>query len=283
MPNKVGQGFFINLATTGAVAAREKNRFLPVHHGEIIENVAACLELGVQMFHLHARDAQGFHTCDPEPYGRLIEDIRRLPGGEDAVLCVTTSGRQQPDFAFRSRVLDLDGDMKPDMASLTTSSLNLFRAPNVNSPEVIRLLAERMAARLIRPELEIFDIGGAHYARLMAQEGVLKPPFYANVLLGNTAGAHATPVDLAAVLAAIPGDCVTAIAGLGHFQLSANVLGLVFTDGVRVGLEDNIWYDTRKTILASNISLVRRILRLADELDRPLMTRRSLRSILRLD
>jgi len=281
--NKVGQDFIINLASTGAVAVQKRNNHVPLHHSEIIDNVAACLEFGVQMFHLHARDAQGFHTSDPEPYGRLIEDIRLLPGGNDAVLCVTTSGRGQPDFAFRSRVLDLDGDMKPDMASLTTSSLNLFHFANVNAPDVIRRLAERMADRRIRPELEIFDIGGAHYASLLAREGVLKPPFYANVLLGNMASAHAAPLDLAAVLTAIPEGCITALAGLGHFQLSANVLGLVFTDGVRVGLEDNIWYNTKKTILASNVSLVQRIVRLANELDRPLMSRPSLRSILRLD
>lgn len=259
----------INLACTGVIPTRQMSPHVPLQHDEIVADVAACLELGVQMFHLHARDQHGVQVGDPEPYGRLIESIRRLPGGREAVLCVTTSGRKQADLESRARVLDLDGDMKPDMASLTLSSLNFVQSASVNAPDTIRKLAARMQERGIRPELEIFDIGMANFAGVLKSEGLISGTLYANVLLGNIAGAQSRPLDLAATLAGIPDGTVVSLAGIGRFQLQANLLGLIYADGVRVGLEDNLWYDTGRRQPASNRSLVERILRLAGEMERP--------------
>lgn len=267
----------INLACTGVIPTRAMSPHVPLQHDEIVADVASGLEQGVQMFHLHARDADGQQVSDPEPYGRLIEAIRQLPGGREAILCVTTSGRKQADFESRARVLDLDGDMKPDMASLTLSSLNFVQSASVNAPDTIRRLAARMQERGIRPELEIFDIGMANFARVLQREGLLNGPLYANVLLGNIAGAQASALDLAAIQAAIPERAIVALAGIGRTQLAANLLGLLYGDGVRTGLEDNLWYDHARTVPASNHSLVSRIKRLAGELGRPLADRRQLR------
>jgi 3-keto-5-aminohexanoate cleavage enzyme len=272
----------INLACTGVIPTRAMSPHVPLQHDEIVADVAAGLEQGVQMFHLHARDADGQQVSDPEPYGRLIETVRRLSGGREAILCVTTSGRKQADFESRARVLDLDGDMKPDMASLTLSSLNFVQSASINAPDTIRRLAARMQERGIRPELEIFDIGMANFARVLRREGLLTGPLYANVLLGNIAGAQASALDLAAIQAAIPEGTITALAGIGRHQLGASLLGLLYGDGVRTGLEDNLWYDHERTVPASNRSLVSRIKRLADELGRPLAGRPQLRTRLGL-
>ncbi len=95
------------------------NSHVPLHYEEILADVAQALALGVQMVHLHARDNAGIQTADPAPYGRLVEAIRALPGGRELIVGVTTSGRQDAGFESRSRVLELDGLARPDMASLT--------------------------------------------------------------------------------------------------------------------------------------------------------------------
>ena len=267
----------INLAPTGMVPTRAMSPHVPLSHQEIVEDVARCLELGVQMVHLHARDAQGVQTGDPEPYGRLIEAIRKLPGGREALLCVTTSGRLDPGFEARARVLELDGDMKPDMASLTLSSLNFAQSSAVNAPDTIRQLAQRMQLRGIAPELEIFDLGMANFVRVLVKEGLVQAPLYVNVLLGNIAGAQADPLHLAAILAALPPECVVSVAGLGRSQLAANSLGLVLADGVRTGLEDNLWFDHARQVPACNAALVERLLRIAGDLERAPLTRTELR------
>ena len=45
-----------------------------------------------------------------------------------------------------------------------------------------------------------------------------------------------------------------------------NIMGIVAGGGVRVGLEDNIWFDTERTRLASNRDLVDRIVTMARSL-----------------
>jgi uncharacterized protein (DUF849 family) len=234
------------------------------------------------MVHLHARDEGGVQTGDPLAYGRLIEAIRKLPGGREAVLCVTTSGRQAADFESRARVLDLVGEARPDMASLTLSSLNFTQSASLSSPDTIRRLAARMQEKGIRPELEVFDLGMANFVRVLLREGLITSPLYVNVLLGNIAGAQADALHLAAILAALPDGCVVSVAGIGRAQLTANGLGLLLADGVRVGLEDNLWLDTSREQAASNPALVGRVLRLAKELERPLASRIEVRKRLGL-
>ena len=269
---QTGQPLIINLACTGVIPTRQMSAHVPLSHDEIVADVASCMALGVQMVHLHARDEQGVQTGDPEPYGRLIESIRSLPGGRDLVLGVTTSGRAKADFESRSRVLELEGAAKPDMASLTLSSLNFVQSASVNAPDTIRRLAQRMQARGIKPELEVFDIGMANFARVLQAEGLVQAPLYVNVLLGNIAGAQANMLQLAAILAALPQDCIVSVAGLGKYQLGANGMGLLFADGVRVGLEDNIWFDQGRQRPASNPDLVKRVIEQGLGFERSLMS-----------
>lgn len=268
---RIGQPLIINLACTGVIPTRAMSPHVPLTHDEIIADVARALEQGVQIVHLHARDEQGVQTGDPEPYGRLVSAIRALPGGRDMIVGITTSGRLDNRFEARSRVLDLDGDAKPDMASLTLSSLNFAQSASVNDPATIRALAARMAERGIKPELEVFDIGMANIVRVLWQEGLIKSPLYVNVLLGNIAGAQPDLIQLGAILAALPPDCIVSVAGLGRFQQAANGLGILFADGVRVGLEDNIWFDHSRMMQASNSMLVQRIIDQATLFERPLM------------
>jgi 3-keto-5-aminohexanoate cleavage enzyme len=282
MSMKIGEPLIINLAPTGTVPTKSMTPMVPVTHDEIVDNIAQCMELGVQIVHLHARDENERHTCDPEPYGRLIESLRKLPDGEKLVICVTTTGRHDSDFESRSRVLDLDGSARPDTASLTISSLNFARSASINEPDTVRQLAQRMREKNIKPELEVFDIGMANLVSVLAKEGLIQPPYYVNILLGNIAGAQPEPAQLSAILSALPANCIISIAGLGMFQLGANTFGLLLADGVRVGIEDNIWLDQQRTEYASNMALVERVVHLAGQLERSIMDRASVRHTLDL-
>lgn len=265
-------GLIINLAPTGCVVNKNDTPHLPVSHNEILDDVAECMELGVQMVHLHVRDDVGGHSSDPERYGRLIESIRRLPGGRDLIICASTSGRYDPSFESRARVLDLDGDMKPDMASLTLSSLNFMCGASINEPDTVRRLAERMLEKGIKPELEIFDLGMINFAHVLVKKDIVQGPIYSNILLGNIAGAQASLNDVSAIMSIIPDDWIVSLAGLGQSQLTANLMGIAYAGGVRVGLEDNLWLNKDNNQLATNVDLVKRVLRLAGECRRQIQT-----------
>ena len=96
-----------------------------------------------------------------------------------------------------------------------------------------------MAERGIVPELEAFEPGMAAYARYLAGRGVLRPPFYMNLLLGSPGTAEVSAASLAAFLAAVPEDTVWSLGGIGRFALAAQALGVALGGHVRVGMEDS--------------------------------------------
>jgi 3-keto-5-aminohexanoate cleavage enzyme len=62
------------------------------------------------------------------------------------------------------------------------------------------------------------------------------------------------------------------VAGIGAEQLDANLMSIAAAGHVRVGLEDNIWWDRERTRLATNAMLVERIRRFAELAERPIAT-----------
>lgn len=260
----------INLAPTGMVASKALNPHAPVSIPEIVEDARRCAALGVSILHLHARDESGQPTYKKEAYARLIEPIRSTC--PKVIICVSLSGRNFTDFAERSQVLDLTGDLKPDMASLSLASMNFSQSASMNSPEMIQRLAARMAEVGVKPELAVFDSGMLNYAKFLAARGFITPPFYFNFILGNVATAQARPAQLGLLMSELPPDSYWAGGGIGAAQLPMNVMGILYGNGVRVGLEDSLWVDRERRQPASNEDMVRRVSDLAGMLARDLAT-----------
>ena len=280
MSNQHAEPLIINLAPTGMVPTKDQTPHVPVSPDEIIEDVERCRALGASIVHVHARDEQGRPTHRREYFAPVIEGIRRLD--PELIVCATCSGRLVTELDERADVLELEGDARPDMASLTLGSNNFQREASVNPPHVIKALAERMRARGIRPELEVFEPGMLHYARHLSERSFIDEPGYVNVLLGNLGTSPVTPGSLGAFLALMPERWTWAVAGIGRSQLTANLLAIASGGHVRVGLEDNIWWDRDRTELATNPMLVERVVRLADIAERPIATPREVRERLSL-
>jgi 3-keto-5-aminohexanoate cleavage enzyme len=273
-------GLIVNLAPTGNLPMKRDNPHVPITAAEIAADVAACCEAGLSSVHLHARDADGTPTHRKEAYAEIISMIReQVP---DLVICVTCSGRISPEFSKRSEVLDLVGDVKPDMASLTLGSMNFMRDASMNTPGMIRDLARKMRDNGIKPELEVFDVGMVNYAKFLIERGELSPPYYFNILLGNVASAQADLLHLATILAALPPNSYWSLAGFGHHQLSMNAVAIAMGGGIRIGLEDNLWMDAARTRPAANADLVKRALSIAALHGRSLLSPNELRQALHL-
>jgi uncharacterized protein (DUF849 family) len=95
----------------------------------------------------------------------------------------------------------------------------------------------------------------------LLETGILQYPVYANIILGNISTADVSLLDLAAILQHLPKQVVWCLGGIGKLQLKANMLGMLFGMGVRVGLEDNLYLDDQKTP-ATNAALVERVVNL---------------------
>ena len=271
----------INFTPTGMIPTKEMTPHVPVSPEEIIEDVRRAVDIGITMVHLHARQADtGKSTYKAEAYGEIIAGIRSF--SEDLIICVSLSGRCINEFEKRAEPLQLDGDLKPDMGSLTLSSLNFNRVASMNSPEMIQKLANEMKSRGILAELEAFDAGMINYAKYLERKGILEPPHYFNLLLGNIACAQADLLHTGIMIHDLPDNSFWSLAGIGNFQWMMNSIAIVSGGGVRVGLEDNIWFDTARTRLATNSDLLLRIHKLAEATGRKVMPPTKLRELLNL-
>ncbi len=260
----------INVALTGMVPTHDDNPHVPLTADEIAADCALCSALGASVFHLHARDSSGGATYRADVYREIIDKVKaRCP---DIIVCVSTSGRKFKSLAKRSEVLDLEGDVKPDMASLTLGSMNFPRQASMNDPAVIRGLAEKMRDRGITPELEVFDLGMVDYSKFLIGRQVLTAPLYFNLFLGSLGTLSATPFNLATMIQSLPDGASWGAAGIGRFQFFVNSMAITMGGHVRVGLEDNLYMDTEKKVPATNPALVERIVRLAEATGREIAT-----------
>jgi len=270
----------INLAPTGMIPTKQITPHVPVSVDEIVNCVEQCYLLGASMVHIHARDEDGKPTYKKDVYSRIIYGIRERVS--DIVIVASTSGRNFKQFSKRSEVLELKGDLKPDMASLTLGSMNFINQESVNSPEMIRRLVYKMMENDIKPELEIFDLGMINYSKYLIKKELIEGPHYYNIFMGSINSIQAKHSHLGAVEQDLPENSIKSYAGLGKSQKLGNAYGVLNEDGIRVGLEDNIWMDSNKTVKATNEELVSRILRMADVYERKIASPSEVRQILNL-
>ena len=271
----------INAALTGMVPQRDRVPHVPITADEVADDAERCFKAGATIVHLHARDDRGRPDWRRDAYAEMIPEIRRRCPG--IVVCATTSGREVADVDRRGDVLGLEGDARPDMASLTLGSLNFHSGVSASSIDAIETLAARMAECGIRPELEIFDLGMAHMAHRLVGRGVIKPPLYANLMLGFPNSSPSDARSLVSLVQALPVEAAAwAAAGFGSFQLTSGALAIAMGGHVRTGLEDNPWLDGAGTIPATNAALVERAVATAASVDRPIATPEEARAVLGL-
>jgi uncharacterized protein (DUF849 family) len=271
----------INVALTGNYSMKSSNPNVPYSPDEISEDVRRCYQAGATFFHLHARDTDGRPSCDKELFGETISKIRKTCPG--AVVCATTSGRVFKEFSERSAVLELEGGSKPDFASLSLGSMNFPTEASVNSPQMIEDLAKKITACGIRPELEIFDTGMINYAVYLERKKIIRKPYYFNLFFGLLGTMPGRMADIMHQVSSLPQDAVWGAAGGGRFQLPVNMASILLGGHVRVGLEDNLFYDADKSVHATNEMLVKRTVRLASDIGRPIADAKETRKLLGLD
>ncbi len=271
----------INFTPTGMIPTSEMTPHVPITASEIVEQVHEAVEIGITMVHLHAREEESGRPCwQADVYRKIIEGIRGF--SRDLIVCVSLSGRNYSEFEKRTDVLLLDGELKPDMGSLTLSSVNFNRIASINTPEMIQNLAGAMKSKGVLAELEAFDSGMINYAKYLHSKDLLEPPHYFNLLLGNIACAQANLLHAGIMVNDLPEDSVWSLAGIGDTQVAVNTMAIAAGGGVRVGLEDNIWWDSSRTRLVRNAELVGRIHRISEDIGRKIMTPSTARKLLNL-
>lgn len=254
----------ITIAPTGNVPTKEMTPYVPVTAAEIVADVEACFAAGAAVAHLHARDEVGAPTHRVEVFQKIVAALDA--SGCPIVRQLSTGARAARTGEERAEVLALTADS----ASLATGSSNFPRSANVNEPALIEHLAKEMIQKGIKPECEVFDAAMVPNAVSLAKEGLLQEPLVFNLVLGVKGALPATARNLLFLVESLPPGAVWSVAVVGPQHVPLSMMAMALGGHVRVGVEDNIYYE--KGVLATNAMLVKRIASLASAMGRDLAT-----------
>jgi uncharacterized protein (DUF849 family) len=243
----------VAVAITGSVPRKKDNPALPTSPAEQVESTHQAFEAGASLVHIHVRNPDESPSSDPALFAQVQEGVRRRCPG--MIVQFSTGGRGR-DPSARGNALDL----RPDMGSLSTGSVNFPTIVYENPASLVEDLAGKMQTFGVRPEIEIFDLSHLHGARRLIDAGLMDERPHVQIVMGVKnalpAEEHLLDLMLGELRRLMPKATWTA-AGIGRNQ--ARVMEWVLArggDGVRTGLEDNIRID-RDRLAASNAELVR--------------------------
>jgi len=272
-----GDPVVVTAALTGGVHGKEANPNLPETPEEIGRAAAAAEAAGAAVVHVHARKPNGERSFATERFQAIDDEIRAR--ADDVVIQHSTGGTGAPDDV---RHQPLRTDPPPEMASLDMGPLNRYRhLTSENTRALVDSLSEEMRERGIKPELEVFNDGHLNEVHQFLDRRDVAAPVYATLIFGPGTLTRPRPRNLLHLVSNLPAGAQFNTLGFGRHQLPLATLGVLLGGHVRVGLEDNVYYE-RGELAASNAQLVDRVVRVADELGRPVATPAQAREILGL-
>lgn len=264
----------ITVALTGAETGKDLNPALPVTPEEIIEAACKCRQAGASIVHIHARKPDGTSTQDNRIFAEIINGIRAK---SDLIVQVSTGGAVGMTPQERLQPVSL----RPEMATLSTGSVNFGEGLFVNTMNEVRTFARTMVAEGVKPEIEVFDSGMIQNALTLVREGLLTLPLHFDFVLGVPGAMPGTPEALMYLRSLLPAGCTWTAAGIGRAELPLGTMAIILGGHVRVGFEDNIYYK-KGQLAQGNEQLVHRIVRLAEELGRDVASPSEARKILNI-
>ncbi len=268
----------IAVAITGSLPQKKDNPAVPITVEEQIDSTVEAFAAGATVVHVHVRDEEGRPSSDPQKFLAFQEGVNKhCPG---MIVQFSTGGRGR-ESSMRGGMLKY----RPDMASLSTGSVNFPGIIYENHPELINELAASMLELDIKPEIECFDLSMLYNAYDMLQSGQLKDPLHVQFIFGMKGilppRKEILEFEIEQLNKLMPGSTWTA-AGIGRHQLTLNRWALELGGHCRTGLEDNVRFD-KERLAASNAELVARVARMAtEEYDRPVATPAQARQLLSL-
>jgi 3-keto-5-aminohexanoate cleavage enzyme len=267
----------ITVAITGSLPRKEHNPAVPITVEEQIASTREAFEAGASIVHIHVREKDQSPSSDPAKFKGVLEGVReQCPG---MIVQFSTGGRGRAAHERGSMLY-----LKPDMASLTTGSVNFPNMIYENPPELVDQLAGEMLTRRIKPEIEVFDLAMLYTAVRMAEAGELARPVHVQFVFGlkNTLPPEKDILafEVAQLQKLLP-DATWTAAGIGRSQLQINHWALEMGGHCRTGLEDNIRFD-KSRLATGNADLVARVAEICKAYDRRPATAAEARQILSL-
>ena len=294
----------ISCAVTGSIHTPTMSEHLPVTPDQIASSAIEAAEAGAAILHLHARDPQnGKPTSDPEIYMKFLPRIHQAT---NAVVNITTGGSMLMTVDQR-----LEGPSRaaPEMCSLNMGSMNFALFPLLskyknwkhewepqmlastedaifkNTFKDIARILQVMGDQGTRFEHECYDVGHLYNLAHFVDKGVVKPPFFVQMIFGILGGIGADMRNLMFMKETADklfgNNYRWSVLAAGKNQMPFCTQAAMMGGNVRVGLEDSL-YIGRGKLSTSNAEQVRKIRTIIEELGLEIATPDQAREILAL-
>lgn len=261
---------YITCAVTGGGDTTGRSPHVPVTPQQIAASALEAHAAGAAIVHLHVRDPKtGQGSRDPGLFRELVSIIRdsrsdvivNLTGGMGGELLFGQPDAPLPpaagsDFVGPDERAIHIAELRPEIGSLDTGSLNFDEALYATTPNWLRKMCATYKAAGVKPEIEVFELGHIELAKQLIKEGLIDQAPIFQLCLGIKYGAPATPEAMMAMRNALPPGAIWAAFGLGQSQIPMAVQAALMGGNIRVGLEDNLYLE--KGVLATNAQLVAR-------------------------
>jgi uncharacterized protein (DUF849 family) len=265
---------FITCAVTGAGDTTGASDNVPVAPADIAAAAVEAARAGAAVAHIHVRDPQtGQGSRDPALYREVVERVRSADvdvvlnltagmggdlvlGGPDAPLPADEAGTDM--IGARDRLVHVE-ELRPEICTLDCGTMNFAAGGDyvmVNTPAMLRAMAQRIKDLGVRPELEVFDTGHLVMVSEMVRDGLIDDPVLVQLCMGIPYGAPNDPTTLLALVNRLPENTVFSAFSIGRMQLPYVALAVLAGGNVRVGLEDNLYL--ARGVKATNGQLVER-------------------------
>lgn len=295
----------ITCAVTGSVHTPSMSEYLPVTPDEIADQAIEAAHAGAAVLHLHARNpADGSPTPNPDVFDQFVP---RIAAQTDAIVNITTGGSTRMTLEERL-AYPLKG--KPELCSLNMGSMNFafhragrgitnwkypWEKPYVEGSEdlifrntfsdIKNVLAMLGDAHGTRFEFECYDVGHLYNLAHLVEEGLVKPPYFLQCVLGILGGLNADPENLFLMRSTADRlfgreNYEFSVLGAGRHQMSLVTMGAIMGGHVRVGLEDSL-YLGRGLLAASCAAQVLKVRRILEELSQEVASPDEARAILK--
>jgi len=276
----------IQVCLCGAGTKKEQAPTVPYTADELAEQIVACAKAGASIAHIHVREDKevngkleiGYKSMSLQKFTEAVEKTRALciKEGVDILINLTTSGGEYED---QKRLQHL-GALRPEMCSFDPNTINWANSYIFeNSPRFLNYLSQEVVKYDIKPEFEVFDTGHIDSVNYYVEKHGIPKPAHIQFIMGVGGSMPATTENLAFLVGKLPAGATWSVSGIGRGHLPMLLAGLALgADGLRVGLEDNIYYSRGK--IATNLELVERAVELSKLAGREIATAQDAREIL---
>ena len=286
----MSKSVIITCAPTGGIHTPSMSPYLPVTPAEIATASIEAYEAGASIIHLHARHPE---TGKPDPRPEVFQQfLPVVKQSTDAVINVSTGGGL--GMTMDERLLAAT-TASPEMASLNMGSMNFGIFPMLqkytefqhdwerpflemtedfifpNTFKTIRYAIEKLGSdHGTKFEFECYDLGHLYNVKWFVDQGLIKPPFFIQMVFGILGGMGADPdhlVHMHNTADKLFGseNYEWSVLAAGRHQIPFATQSAMRGGNLRVGLEDSLFIG-KGELAKSNSEQVTRIRQIIERL-----------------